>query len=221
MKKYQYILFDLDGTLTDSKEGITKCVAYALEYFGIKTEDYNDLCKFIGPPLLKSFMEFYSMDEKSAAIAVKKYRERFSVKGLYENRVYEGIEDVLKLLKEQNRELIVATSKPEVYAKQILKHFGLDRYFSFIAGSEFDGRRTKKGEVIAYALEQCHISDKENVLMIGDREHDIIGAKENNIDVMGVLYGFGNREEFEKNKADYIVETVKGLREKFTEEMGK
>ena len=217
MKEYQYILFDLDGTLTDPKEGITTCVAYALEHFGIKTEDKDELCKFIGPPLIQSFMEFYSMDEKDAATAVEKYRERFSVKGLYENKVFDGIRELLEMLKDQGKELIVATSKPTIYATQILEYFDLARYFFFIAGSNLDGSMTKKGEVIKFALSQCKITDKDKVLMVGDREHDIIGAKENKIDVMGVLYGFGNREEFERNKADYVVETVEQLRNIFIE----
>ena len=218
MKEYQYILFDLDGTLTDPKEGITTCVAYALEYFGIMTEDKDELCKFIGPPLTQSFMEFYSMSEEDAKTAVEKYRERFGVKGLYENKVFDGIREILMSLKEKGKELIVATSKPTVYAKEILKYFDLYQYFSFVAGSNLDGTRVKKGEVIAYALEECQISDRRKVLMVGDREHDIIGAKENKIDVIGVLYGFGNREEFEKNQADYIVETVEKLKEIFMEE---
>ena len=221
MKEYQYILFDLDGTLTNPKQGITTCVAYALEHFGIRTENKEDLCKFIGPPLLESFMKYYDMSGEEAKTAVEKYRERFGVKGLYENEVFDGIKELLKCLKDQGKELIVATAKPTVYSQQILEYFDLAQYFSFLAGSELDGRRTKKGEVITYALEQCHITDKSKVLMVGDREHDIIGAKENEIDVMGVLYGFGNREEFEINKADYIVETVQELKEILTKEMGK
>ena len=221
MKEYQYILFDLDGTLTDPEQGITTCVAYALKHFGIETENKQELRKFIGPPLLESFMKFYKMTEDDAKIAVEKYRERFSVKGLYENKVFDGIKEMLECLKNQGKILIVATAKPTVYSKQILEYFDLSKYFSFLAGSELDGRRTNKGEVIAYALEHCKITDKKRVLMVGDREHDIIGAKENKIDVMGVLYGFGNREEFEINKADYVVETVQELKEILTKEMGK
>lgn len=211
MKDYQYVLFDLDGTLTDPKEGITKSVAYALRHFEIEVEDLDSLCKFIYPPLKDSFMKYYGMNEENAEIAVEKYREYFAPCGLFQNKVYEGVENLLKTLRESGKTMILATSKPTVYARQILEHFHLDVYFSDLAGSELDGRRVKKGDVIAYALEMAGIKDTSTAVMVGDREHDIIGAKENGLDSIGVLYGYGCLEEFEKNGADDIVETVEEL----------
>lgn len=211
MKNYKYILFDLDGTLTDPKVGITKAVAYALKDFDIDVENLDDLCKFIGPPLKDSFMEYYGFSKEDSDTAIKKYREYFSVKGLYENIVYDGIKEVLETLKDNKKTLILATSKPKIFALKILEHFDLLKYFDFVSGAELDGTRDKKGDIIAYALAENHIADLSSVLMIGDRKHDIIGAKENSIDSMGVLYGYGNKEEFQKAGADYIVSTVKEI----------
>lgn len=211
MKQYSYILFDLDGTLTNSQLGITTCVAYALESFGIHTENLNELRKFIGPPLKESFMKYYAMTEEEGDKAVEKYRERFATIGLYENEVYEGIPALLEKLKKQGKSLLVATSKPTVYSEKILEHFGLKEYFTFVVGSELDGRRVNKAEVIQYALEQSKITELNKVVMIGDKEHDIIGAKTCGVDSVGVLYGFGEREELESQGATYIVEKVSDL----------
>lgn len=212
-KDYEYILFDLDGTLTDPKEGITKSVAYALESFGIHVEDLDSLCKFIGPPLKESFMVYYELDDAQGDQAVEKYRERFAVTGLFENKVYPGIREMLELLKEQGKTLLVATSKPSIYARQILEHFDLMKYFTFLSGSELDGTRVDKAEVITYTLQENKIQDLSKVIMIGDREHDIIGANKNGIDSIGVLYGYGCREEFEKNHASYVAKRVEELKE--------
>lgn len=212
IKKYEYILFDLDGTLTDPKEGITKSVAYALEAYGIHTEDLDSLCKFIGPPLKESFMVYYGMDDAQGEEAVAKYRERFSVTGLFENKVYAGISSMLDSLKKAGKKLIVATSKPAVFSERILEHFDLMKYFEFLSGSELDGTRVDKAEVIAYALQENGIEDLSQVIMVGDREHDIIGANKNGIDSVGVLYGYGCREEFEKNHATYVAESVEELK---------
>lgn len=209
VRDYEYILFDLDGTLTDPKEGITKSVAYALEYFGIEVENLDSLCKFIGPPLKESFEKYFGID---VDIGVEKYRERFCETGLYENVEYEGIAELLSTLKDNGKTLMIATSKPHIYASKILEHFDLIKYFSFVSGSEMDGVRTDKAEVIAYALNENGIEDRFKVLMIGDREHDIIGANKNGVDSVGVLYGYGCREEFEENHAAYIVETVEELK---------
>lgn len=206
--KYHTILFDLDGTLTNPKEGITQSVVYALSYFGIDVPDRNALCRFIGPPLVYSFMEYYGMDREQADTAIAKYRERFSVKGLYENELYPGVLEMLSLLKNKGMKLVLATSKPTVFAVRILEYFKLTAYFDFIAGAELDGSRDKKGDVIRYALEQAGVADGNAVLMVGDRLHDIEGAKENGLDAMGVLYGFGSREELEAAGADYIAQTV-------------
>jgi len=213
MKKYTNILFDLDGTLTDPKTGITKSVAYALKSFNIDVKDLDSLCRFIGPPLRVSFRDYYGFSEKDCVKAVEKYREYFRETGLFENKVYPGIENLLKNLKQSGRNLFVATSKPTVFAVRIIEHFNLLQYFDYVAGSELDGSRDSKSDVIKYALQENGLTDLTNVVMVGDREHDVIGAKENNIDVIGVLYGYGDRTELEKAGATYIVETVEGLSE--------
>lgn len=211
MKNYQYILFDLDGTLTNSQLGITTCVAYALESFGIHTENPEELRKFIGPPLKESFVKYYNMTDGEGDRAVEKYRERFATVGLYENEVYAGIPELLQKLKAQGKTLLVVTSKPTVYSDKILEHFGLKEYFSYIAGSELDGTRVNKAEVIQYALEQMKITESEKIVMIGDKEHDMIGAGICGVDSIGVLYGFGEREELENHGATYIAQTVSDL----------
>ena len=208
MKHYKYILFDLDGTLTDPAVGITTSVAYALKKFGIEVDDISSLNHFIGPPLLDSFMEHYGFSEEKARTAIDYYRERFRIKGLYENVVYDGVENMLEAMKKSGREIILATSKPEPFAKEILRHFGLDKYFLFIAGSNFDGTRTAKAEVIEYALESVGVTDKSAAVMVGDRKHDIIGAQKTGLDSIGVLFGYGSREELEAAGATYIAETV-------------
>lgn len=208
MKEYKYILFDLDGTLTDPAVGITTSVAYALKRFGIKVDDITTLNHFIGPPLLDTFMEDYGFSEEEAQTAIDYYRERFRVKGLYENVVYDGVFEMLEALKKGGKEIILATSKPEPFAKEILRHFGLEKYFLFAAGSNFDGTRTAKAEVIEYALKSAGVTDKSAVVMIGDRKHDIIGAKKAGLDSIGVLYGYGSIEEINGAGATYIAETV-------------
>ena len=212
MNNFKYILFDLDGTITDSGEGITKAVQYALKHFGINVEDINELKKFVGPPLRDSYMKFYNFDEEKATEGIKVFREYYEEKGMFENSLYDGIVDVLKALKKSGKELIVATSKPEVHAKKILEHFNVDKYFTIIAGADFEETRVKKGDVIKYALDNFRntLNDNEvlnlsQVIMIGDREHDIIGAKENNIKAIGVLYGYGDVVELSQARASYIV----------------
>ena len=207
----KYILFDLDGTVTDPMIGITKSVQYALNKFDIEVEDLNELCKFIGPPLKDSFMNFYNFTEEDALNAITYYREYFSTKGLYENTIYENFEDMLISLKEKNKTLIIATSKPTVFAEKILEHFNLKKYFDFIAGSNLDNTRTKKADVISYALEQQGITEVSEIIMIGDREHDVIGAKALNIESIGVLHGYGSYDELSNSGANYIVKDVKEL----------
>lgn len=209
MKKY--ILFDLDGTLTNPKEGITKSIQYALKHMGIEVEDLDSLSIFIGPPLRNGFREYWNFNEDEITQALIKYREYFSVTGIFENEVYPGIEEMLQNLVQNGKQLIVATSKPEVFAKQIMEHFDLAKYFMDVCGSSLDASRERKGDVIRYALEKNHITDLEQVVMIGDREHDIIGANENNIDSIGLLYGFGDRKELEEAGAGKVAETVKDL----------
>lgn len=208
---YKYILFDLDGTLTNPEMGITNCVMYALEKFGIKENDREKLHPFIGPPLTYSFHNFYGLSEEESKQAVAFYRERFSVKGLYENEVYVGVPEMLQNLKEQGKKLVIATSKPEEYTIKILKHFDLYKYFDFVAGATMDGSRGEKADIITYALESCNIEDKSQAVMVGDRKYDILGAKENGLDSIGVLFGFGEYEELTNAGATYIVESVEDI----------
>lgn len=207
----RYLLFDLDGTLTDPMVGITSSVRYALEKYGIHVKYLKELTPFIGPPLMESFQKFYGFSAEEARKAVEDYREYFSPKGIYENEVYPGVADMLAELAEAGFTLVLATSKPHVYARRILKHFGLEEFFSFVAGSELDGERVKKEEVIQYALSRCKIAPKDAV-MVGDREHDILGAKACGLESVGVLYGYGSREELQKAGADHLVSTVKELK---------
>ena len=210
---YKYAFFDLDGTLTDPKLGITKSVAYALKSYGIQVDDLDSLLKFIGPPLQESFVKYYGFSEEQGAEAVEKYREYFKPYGIYENKVYDGVENMLAELVKCGKKVILATSKPTVFANVILEYFHLDKYFTCAVGSELDGSRVKKGEVITEALRQAGVTDKSLAVMIGDREHDILGAKENGIDSIGVLYGYGDRDEHEAAGAGMIVESVEALLE--------
>ncbi len=214
MKNYDVILFDLDGTLTDPGLGITNSVAYALKKYGIEVADKTTLYKFIGPPLSDSFMKYYGFSKEESMQAIEYYREYYKVTGLYENEVYDGIEALLQSLKNKGKRLIVATSKPEVFAKEVLRYFSIDKYFDYIAGAELNESRTAKAEVIEYALNENRITDKTKVVMVGDREHDVIGAKKNGLDSIGVLFGYGNRAELEAAGATYIAETVEDI-EKF------
>lgn len=210
-KEYQHILFDLDGTITNPMEGITKSVEYALASFGIEVKDRRTLCPFIGPPLKKSFSEFYNFTEEQAEAAIVKYREYFSTKGIFENVMYEGIDEFLYTLTQKGKKLHLATSKPEPFARQILEHFKLHSYFSFIGGSTFDGSRSEKAEVIKYVLEGASITNLSNVIMVGDRKYDIIGAKMNGIEAIGVLYGYGDERELKEAGADFIVANLPEL----------
>ena len=214
----RYILFDLDGTLTDPMVGITNSVAYALAAFGIQVEDKTALCAFIGPPLTDSFREYYGFSQDQALLAIKKYREYFAVKGIFENRVYAGIPQLLAALKAQGRLVLLATSKPEVFARQILEHFHLAAYFDTIAGSNLDGTRVIKAEVIAYALGELGVANFNQAVMIGDRRHDIIGAKKCGLESIGVLYGYGSEEELRGAGADYLAAGVGQLKELLLEE---
>lgn len=208
---YRHILFDLDGTLTDPFEGITNSVVHALKRYNIEVTDKRELRSFIGPPLVESFMKYFNFTEADAKNAVEVYREYFSTKGLFENELYEGIPNMLSELKSRGKTVIMATSKPEVYARRIAEHFDIAKYFDYMAGSELNGQRIAKTEVIEYALSSLGISDRRNCLMIGDRLHDINGAKKSDIHSVGVLWGYGSREELEEAGADYICSSVENL----------
>ena len=205
---YQTILFDLDGTLTDPGLGITNSVMHALRKWGIEVTDRESLYRFIGPPLQDSFMQYYGFSAEDAEKSVAYYREYFREKGLYENEVYPGVEKLLADLKAAGKTLAVATSKPEEFATRILKHFQLDGWFDVIAGATMDSSRSKKADVIAYCLDRLGVNDLAQVVMVGDREHDIIGAKKVGVDSIGVLVGYGSREELEAAGATYIAQTI-------------
>jgi phosphoglycolate phosphatase len=208
---YEIILFDLDGTLTDPKIGITLSVQYALERMGIHEEDADTLTPFIGPPLLESFMEFYHMSHEEAVLAITYYRNRFSKVGLYENKVYPGIPELLAALKEQGKILIVATSKPTEFSVKILEHFDLEKYFDAVIGSNLDGTRTHKSDVIEFALLEKNSCQRDNIVMIGDRKYDIIGAQQNGIDGIGVTYGYGSYDELAETNPKCIFSSVEEL----------
>lgn len=211
MKSYQYLFFDLDGTLTDPGEGITNSVVYALDKFGITVTDRSSLYPFIGPPLVDSFMKFYGFSHEDAERAVVCYREYFRDRGIFENRLYEGITEVLKALKDAKKTLVIATSKPELFAKRIVEHFGLSPYFTLVAGASFDETRSEKWDVIEYAMDSLKLTDRSEIVMIGDRKHDIIGAKKTGLESVGVLWGYGDREELTAAGADVIFDTVEQL----------
>ncbi|MBR1476995.1 MAG: HAD family hydrolase [Lachnospiraceae bacterium] len=210
---FDVFMFDLDGTLTDPGEGITNCVMYALKKFGIEETDRTKLYKFIGPPLFNSFQEYYGFSEEECERAIVYYRERFRDKGIFENEVYENIPEVLMALKNAGKRIVLATSKAEEFSVRILKHFNIYEYFDFCAGATMDLKRNAKADVIKYALENIDAPDISRVIMIGDRKHDIIGAKDNGLKAIGVLYGYGDRDELENAGADYIIDRPENILE--------
>ena len=213
MKNYKNILFDLDGTLVDPKEGIINALKYTLSFFNVEIKKTEDLYKFIGPPLRDSFSRYYGFDEKDVEIAILKYREYYKEKGVLQVRLYDGVDNLLRELEKAKKNLIIATSKPEIYAMKILENLGIIDYFSFVCGGTLDSSREKKTDIIKYILSKNNLDDN-NTVMVGDKSHDIIGAKEANIDSIGVLYGYGDYEELSKANAIYIVDSVKELQEK-------
>ena len=210
---YDVILFDLDGTLTDPGEGITNSVAHALKKLGIPVPERRELYKFIGPPLYQSFMDFYGLDRQKALEAVEFYREYYRDRGIWENQVYAGIPELLARLKGAGKRLLVATSKPEEFALQILEHFDLLRYFELVAGSTMDSSRVEKADVICYGLDRAAIAPGPSVVMVGDRAQDVLGAKKAGLDCIGVLFGYGDAPELQGAGAARIAATVEELAE--------
>lgn len=216
---FNYILFDLDGTLTDPKLGITSSVQYALRALGIEEPSLDKLEPFIGPPLADSFREFYGLDEGQIETAIAKYRERFNDRGIYENEIYPGIAEMLAALKASGKKLSIASSKPTQFVERILDYFDIRIYFDVIVGSNMDGTRSKKEEVVEEALRQMLPSEmtpaekKAAVAMVGDRRFDIEGAREHGITSVGVSFGYAPEGELEQAGADYIVDTVNALLE--------
>ena len=203
--KYKYYLFDLDGTLTDSGIGITNSVMYALEKFGTHISDRSELYPFIGPPLTDSFRKYFDFTEDQALQAVEYYREYFRAGGIFENEVYKGIPEMLEELKARNAVIALSTSKPYEFSVQILEHFGLRQYFDFIGAATMDGRVSKKADVIRQILDELGDIDAASVLMVGDRDQDVDGAKANHLHCAGVLWGYGSKDELMNAGADYIV----------------
>lgn len=209
----EYILFDLDGTLTDPGLGITNSVIYALKKFNITPPKNEELYTFIGPPLMESFQKYYGMTKEQSVTAVEYYREYYVPTGMFENAVYEGIDEMLKTLTDMGKKVFLATSKPEVFAIKILEHYDLKKYFTFIGGSTLDETRVNKDEVIAYVLENIPEKDHSKLIMVGDRHHDITGSVKNDLESIGVLFGYGDREELNDAGATYIAENVAQLRD--------
>lgn len=210
---YNYILFDLDGTLTDPKEGITKCVQYALAACGIDAPNLDNLLSFIGPPLVDEFMRVYGLSKERAEFALAKYRERFGPIGIFENKVYPGAADLLATLKRRGKIIALATSKPQMYAEQIIERFALAPYFDLVVGATMDEQRSTKDAVIAEVLKQLDITDaqKANVVMVGDRKHDVLGAAKNGINTVGIRLGYAEEGELEEAGAVYIAEDIADL----------
>ena len=207
--KYNIAIFDLDGTITDSGTGIINSIRYALEKYGLPVPEEKVLRTFIGPPLKEQFQAVCGLNEEESARMVDAYREYYTEKGIFEKSVYSGVPEMLERLKESGARILMATAKPEKFAKRIAEHFDFAKYFEFIGGACMDGRRTDKYDVIEYVLDSCGISEEEkkDAVMIGDRSHDMIGAAKAGLHSLGVLYGYGSREELASAGAAMTAET--------------
>jgi phosphoglycolate phosphatase len=210
--RFGHILFDLDGTLTDSVEGVTRSVQYALQMYGIEASS-EELRSFVGPPLHWSFENNYGFSKSKALQAVEYYREYYREKGIFENRLYPNITEMLDALLKRGADLYVATSKPTVFALQVLQYFKIDRYFTTIAGSNLDGTRVDKSEVIDFVLSNNEDIDKNRAVMVGDRKHDIIGARTCGLGSIAVTYGYGSPIELTTAEPTFIVRSVEELSE--------
>ncbi|MCL3779196.1 HAD family hydrolase [Prolixibacteraceae bacterium JC049] len=212
MQHKKVILFDLDGTITQSEEGILNSIIYTLKKYGREVPEKNKLKQFIGPPLHESFMRMMGVDEAEGYRAVDVYREYYATKGIFENEMYEGIPELLLSLVKKGCKIALATSKPQKYAAQILAYFKIDRHFDSITGAFMDGTRTDKKEIIEHVLSIYTESEKADLVMIGDRRHDIIGAVFHNVDSIGVTYGYGSKEELDEAGATKLVSSVSELK---------
>ena len=211
--KTDTVLFDLDGTITDSAPGIINSIRYSLEKHGIAVLDEQELRKFVGPPLQQQFQKVFGVMEKEARQMMDSYREYYGTKGMYENRVYEGVPRMLSRPQSAGIRILMATSKPEKYARMIAEHFGFTKYFEYIGGACMDGTRTMKYDVIEYVLDVCKVTDRERVVMVGDRCHDMIGAQQAGLHRLGVLYGYGSQEELEQSGAESLAKTPQNVAE--------
>ncbi len=213
MKSYNTVLFDLDGTISDSGRGITNSVKHSLKKIGIGENDFDKLKKFVGPPLYASYEKYYGFSHEEAIKAVEYYREYYNAGGIFELEIYDGIIDLLKYLKKSGKKIILATSKPEIYAEKIAEHFGFSEYFDNISGALLDGSRIEKDDIIRYALTRVGESDISKCIMIGDRSYDVLGAKAFNMDSIGVTWGYGDRAELQTAGATYIVDKAEEIKE--------
>lgn len=209
---YTHLFFDLDGTLTDSRPGIVGAIHYALKQMG-RNDDIGDEYRFLGPPLIDSMQEYFGMDFTTATTAVKEFRDYYGRRGLYENRLFDGVRDLLRDCVAAGKQCVLATSKGEPFARTILEHFGILPYFSFVAGAVIGGGRDDKADVLRHALENVDPIPAGRGIMVGDKRHDVAGAHEVGLPCIGVLYGYGGPEELRKAGADFTVETVDALRD--------
>ncbi len=213
MSKYKIIIFDLDGTIADSKPGITKSVQYALAKLNIVENDLDKLEIFVGPPLKESFMKYYNMDEDTSIKAYMYYREYYTDKGIFENELYKGVLDMLKLLKRNNKRLYIATSKPKLFADKVINQFNLEPYFELVEGNNINGTIDSKAEIIKSVIASINNVRLRDIIVVGDRKYDILGAKENGVDSIGVKYGYAVDKELEITKPTFLVEDIKELTE--------
>ncbi|MGT2929721.1 HAD family hydrolase [Streptococcus dentasini] len=211
MTTYDTIIFDLDGTLTNPEQGIVNSLIYALSQFDRTVTDRQELLKFIGPPLSYSFKHFCGFSDSETQQAIAFYRQYFSNKGWSENQLLPGVKQLLDSLKKSKKQLLVASSKPEPFAIKILQHFEIAHYFEYIAGATLDDSRSQKADVIAYLLNEAQISNPNQCVMVGDRKHDIYGAQHNHMDAIGLLLGFGSKQELEAAGATAIARNFKEL----------
>lgn len=202
-----HVFFDLDGTLTDPGKGITNAVMYSLEKFGIHVENRSELYPFIGPPLSESYQKYMGMSEKEAERAIGYYREYYQAGGMFENKVYEGIPELLMELKKAGKKLVVATSKPDYFAEKILENFALLPYFEFVGGASMDGTRNTKIQVLEHTMKSCGLADSSGCVMVGDRKYDVEGAHYFSMPCISVLFGYGSRSEFREAGSDFLAET--------------
>ena len=207
MAKYEYILFDMDGTITDSYDAVVNSFAYALDYYGISDYDRSSMKEILGPPLRESFVKLYGFDEKTAVEAVAKYRERYKIYFLQEHKIYPGIRELFDKLTADGFKLVLDTSKPLEMARAILEHNDLIKYFCFLGGATMDAKRDTKEKVLEYIFENCNI-DKSKAVLVGDRCYDLVGAEYIGIDAIGVLYGYGDIEELSSYKSVYLANTT-------------
>lgn len=213
MGQFDYIFFDLDGTMIDSGDGITLSVQYALKKMGIIENELSALKVFVGPPLKQSFMYYYKLSENEAEKAVSYYREFYECRGILRCWPYKRVDKLLSFIENTGRKAVIATSKPELFARRIVQHLHMSEMFEYIAGASLDGKITTKSEVIAYAMREIGTDDPSRVLMVGDRRFDVIGARKNGIKTAGVLYGYGSYPELLDAGADYIAKNVSELAE--------